>query len=58
MDQQSKITDFWSLQEEEQNLEYIMKYLPKGATKVSSADIYSGLILYNITIQIKKEIGG
>lgn len=30
-----------------------MKYLPKGATEVSSADIY--LILYNITIQRKEE---
>lgn len=35
-----------------------MKYLPEGATKVSSADIYSGLGLYNITIQGKKTIGG
>lgn len=35
-----------------------MKYLPKGATKVSSADIYSGLGVYNITVQGKRMIAG
>lgn len=32
----------------EQNLECTMKYLLKGATKASSADIHLGLILHNI----------
>lgn len=35
-----------------------MKYLPKGAKKKPSADIYSGLTLYNIAIQRKKKTGG